>query len=445
MQADLRLAVPTLIGVTAGVIGLLAVTLHAGEKEAVNWSPLTIMIVAALLRFLFLLRQPELSDDIYRYLWDGLQSLMGHKPYALAPADSQLQSETLARLFENVNHPHLVTIYPPAAQLIFMAGSALGAGVFGLKCLMMGMDLAMCAIILRLLHAVGLPSWRGVLYAWHPLPILEIAASGHIDGAGVLFLFLTLLVAVPALEHSKEPFITGSLSLTRVLSRGAFFLLAGLTFACAALVKLVPLIFLPGCLILFPTRGKGLFIIGLLTGATLLTLPFLPDVQKALVTLAVYAQRWEFASFAYRTLHRVTSSGNIARWTLALAFLFTIAFSYCRFSLKQRQSRCHGVSLEGPFLLLQVFYTIALAYLLLTPTLHPWYALYLVCLLPFAAGPAGLTLSWSVFLAYRVLMPYAVLGQWVEDDSTPFMIWLAPVAAFLLSAIAGALTRRNPV
>lgn len=147
VQADLRLAAPTLIGVTAGVIGLLAVALYAGEKGAVNWSPFRIMVVAALLRFLFLLRQPELSDDIYRYLWDGLQSLMGHNPYALAPSDSQLQSETLARLLERVNHPRLVTVCPPAAQLIFIAGSALGGGVFGLKCLMMAMDLATCAII----------------------------------------------------------------------------------------------------------------------------------------------------------------------------------------------------------------------------------------------------------------------------------------------------------
>ncbi len=433
-QADLRLAVPTLIGVTAGVIGLLAVLLHTGEKGAVNWSPVTIMVIAVFLRSLFLCRHPELSDDIYRYLWDGIRSLTCHKPYSLAPIEVKPQTEALALLLESVNHAHLVTIYPPAAQAIFMAGSALGGSVLGLKVLLVAMDLVTCAIILRLLSRLQLPSWRAALYAWHPLPIIEIAGSGHIDGAGILLFFLTLLTAKSVIELSKDPMDSRRESPTPVISSTAFyFLFAGLTFACAGLVKLFPLIFLPGCFILFPPRGKGPFVIGWLTGTVLLTVPFLPDLKNALVTLAVYVHHWEFGNFAYRTLHGLTSSGNIARWILAFAFLFTVTFSYVRLFLKQRRSRRRSIGQESLLPALHVFYGIAIAYLLLTPTLHPWYALYLVCLLPFSAGPAGLTLSWSVFLAYRVLMPYAVLGEWVENDTTPFMIWLAPVAAFLLA------------
>ncbi len=433
-QADLRLAVPTLIGVTAGVIGLLAVLLHTGEKGAVNWSPVTIMVIAVFLRSLFLCRHPELSDDIYRYLWDGIRSLTCHNPYSLAPIEVKPQTEALALLLESVNHAHLVTIYPPAAQAIFMAGSALGGSVLGLKVLLVAMDLVTCAIILRLLSRLQLPSWRAALYAWHPLPIIEIAGSGHIDGAGILLFFLTLLTAKSVIELSKDPMDSRRESPTPVISSTAFyFLFAGLTFACAGLVKLFPLIFLPGCFILFPPRGKGPFVIGWLTGTVLLTVPFLPDLKNALVTLAVYVHHWEFGNFAYRTLHGLTSSGNIARWILAFAFLFTVTFSYVRLFLKQRRSRRRSIGQESLLPALHVFYGIAIAYLLLTPTLHPWYALYLVCLLPFSAGPAGLTLSWSVFLAYRVLMPYAVLGEWVENDTTPFMIWLAPVAAFLLA------------
>jgi len=77
------------------------------------------------------------------------------------------------------------------------------------------------------------------------------------------------------------------------------------------------------------------------------------------------------------------------------------------------------------------FYSIAFTFLLLTPTLHPWYALYLACLLPFAAGPAGLVFGWSVFLAYQVQIGYTLLGQWVESDMTAWMIVSAPAAAVL--------------
>jgi hypothetical protein len=180
VQPDLRLAVPTLIGVTAGVVGLLAFALYAGEKGAVNWSPVMIMVVAGMLRALFLCCQPELSDDIYRYLWDGIRSLAGHNPYSLAPIEVKPQTETLAQLLESVNHARLVTVYPPAAQVVFMAGSAPGGTVLGFKVLLAVMDLGTCAVILRLLSRLQLPAWRATLYAWHSLP-----GMGYQVGFGV--------------------------------------------------------------------------------------------------------------------------------------------------------------------------------------------------------------------------------------------------------------------
>jgi hypothetical protein len=38
--------------------------------------------------------------------------------------------------------------------------------------------------------------------------------------------------------------------------------------------------------------------------------------------------------------------------------------------------------------------------------------------------------SWSVLLAYRVLIPYQVTGIWMEDDITPLLIIAGPVAAW---------------
>ena len=132
-QSDLSAAIPTLVGVTACIILLLAVALYAGEKMAINWSPGIVMIIAATLRLLFLFHRPELSDDIYRYVFDGLQSLMGNNPYAMAPACIVPETEELASLVLKVNHSHLVTIYPPAAQIIFALGTALGGGCWGLR------------------------------------------------------------------------------------------------------------------------------------------------------------------------------------------------------------------------------------------------------------------------------------------------------------------------
>jgi hypothetical protein len=69
----------------------------------------------------------------------------------------------------------------------------------------------------------------------------------------------------------------------------------------------------------------------------------------------------------------------------------------------------------------------------LTPTLHPWYALYLAALLPFAGGTAGLVLSWSVLLSYRVLILYAVTGKWMESDGIPLLVMAGPAAAWVMT------------
>lgn len=429
--SDLRLAVPALVGVTAGLVGVTALIIYLGEKNALYWSPGMIMVVATLLRLIFLFSEPQLSDDIYRYLWDGHQFLDGRNPYKFAPTEVQIRSEKSALLLEKVNHPHLVTIYPPAAQLVFAAGSAFGADPLWIKGLFVAMDLFTCAVILQLLSFLKLPPWRAVLYAWHPLPVLEISGSGHIDGVGILFLFLTLVWVIyqppvrsfnSSIKSSAfQPFLSN-------LFQNFSCLAAGLIFAFSGMVKLFPVIFFPACLILLRNGRKGLFIIGTLGGCVLLITPFLPDIQNVLVTLNTYMRRWEFAGLAFRFLRNVTGSADVPRLLLASLFITVVLIMYVRLYVQQNPNSQEGQLFD----VIRTCYGISMAYLFFTPTLHPWYALYLVCFLPFIAGPAGLTLSWSVFLAYRVLTPYTILGQWIEDDLTPIMMWTAPVLAVIL-------------
>lgn len=440
-QDDLRLAVPMLVGVTAVVASLLALVLYAGEKGILQWSPLAIMLVALGLRLPFLFRPPELSDDLYRYLWDGLRILAGHNPYTVAPADAHPDSALLALVASQVNHPSMVTIYPPAAQILFAAGAALGGGILGLKGFLVGMDLLMCFFILKMLHALRLPPWRAVLYAWHPLPIFEIAASGHIDGAGMLLALICFFLLLDL--HADRPSDMPATGFSRIFSHQTVrHFVWGCLFCCASLVKLFPAIFLPGFLLLLPRLGKVVFGIGFIIAGACLTVVFLPDIQNELTTLGTYAQSWEFSGFIYRMLRRGSWPGSYVRWITSATFLLAVAFLYRDLRMEKGQSAggaSAGNSRQASFPALRVldtFYGISAAFLLLTPTLFPWYALYLAALLPFAAGPGGLILTWSVFLAYRILIPYTLLGRWIENTWTPAAIWLAPVAGFLLCALA---------
>ncbi len=412
---DLRTAVPEWIGLSALIISLLAVSVFGIRDKTVAWSLGFIITVGAIFRGMFLLRPAELSDDIYRYVFDGQMLLSGHNPYTAAPMDTLTTHPALSSLAALVNHGDLPTIYPPAAQFVFAAGAVAG-GVFGIKLVLVVLDLLLCVVMAQVLKRLNRPRSFLILYAWHPLPILEISGSGHVDGASMLFLFTALLFLTSDFPNHQTP--------EGQVSRFAGWT-AGIFLAAAMLTKWLPLIFFPGVLILAGSVQRKQIALAFLLSTLVMIGVFWPAVQNGFHTLFVYAANWEFSGFAFRTLRDGLSSGKAARLILAGAFSTIAGVIYFRCY------RVMGGIKNKQILSFQSFYMISVAFLLLTPTLHPWYALYLAAFLPFAPGPAGLVLSWSVFLGYRVVIGYAVTGQWVENDLMPALIIAGPAAAFM--------------
>lgn len=447
LQNDLRLSIPALIGCSAVVVMSLSILLYAGERGQLHLPPGVILFFAILFRLLFVFRAPELSDDIYRYLWDGLQTLRGVNPYSLAPAGVEAYDVGSAVLLSRVNHPALVTIYPPVSQIVFAAGAALSHSLAGMKIILGILDIATCAVILHLLHRLGLPAWRATLYAWHPLPVIEIAGSGHIDGVGILLSLVTILILVAppqaGSDRGRPVNRSGSsdkLGLLRSFQPGqrtGFFnwgkrlrsFTAGFVFSASVLVKEIPIFFLPVLLLSGPRRM--VMLLGFASGLIALSAPFMPDLYHMFVTLGVYLQDWEFSNFFFRLLRRLSLSGNCVR--LALAALFVACVLYQTFVFGKKRPRDTQKVIGDAF---KAQYVIVLAFLLLTPTLHPWYALYLVAFFPFVVGPAGLVLSWAVFLSYGVLIEYGATGRWIESDIAPAAMWFSPVFAYLMSKVA---------
>jgi hypothetical protein len=190
------------------------------------------------------------------------------------------------------------------------------------------------------------------------------------------------------------------------LQRAAVHLIAGLAFAFASLIKLFPVIFLPVLLIYLTGVARVFFLAGIVSGAVALTVPFMPDIFNMVSTLNIYLLNWEFSGFIFGLLRHLNFPGKTSRLLLVLVFLSATTFFTLSFFYKKRHLPTPDAL---PVALMQTFYAIVFAYLLLTPTLHPWYTIYLVCLFPFTAGVAGLTISWAVFLSYRVLTEFTLL------------------------------------
>lgn len=425
-QAELRLVVPLLVGITAFMVMTLAVVLYRGERGAVFWSPFVILGVALLLRLMFLFAPPQLSDDVYRYLWDGRQLLRGNNPYAAAPAAVQPPPD-LATVHSRINHPGYVTLYPPAAQLVFAGGAAAGSGITGLKAFLMLLDMGLCVLLMVVLGRLGMPFWRAVLYAWNPLPVLEIAGSGHVDGAGLTLLMGAFCLLV--MERNSTPASP---------PRQWPFLLSGALLACACLVKLFPLVLVPVLFLLVPASRRIHLTAGYLAAMAALLLPFLPHLANMVATLDIYARNWEFAGFVFTTFRKITGSGGIARLLVYGSFLIAAAWIFLRLAQRLRRERPPATAGR---MAMDACYSLAMAMLLSTPTLQPWYALSLAVFLPFCAGPSGIVLCWVVFLTYRVQIPYFILGQWIEYPQVTAAVFLAPLTAYILSrALRGVYT-----
>jgi hypothetical protein len=162
------------------------------------WIELGIILGAALIyRAVLLPLPPGLSRDSWRYLWDARVTLHGYSPYVYPPNAKIFVPLQHDQIFANMRYRDAPTIYPPAAQAVYLLSYLLApSNLFVLKGLFIGFDMVTCVSLVLLLIKRGLDPRRVVMYAWCPLPIVEFAIQGHVDVITVPFLLLTVLCAL---------------------------------------------------------------------------------------------------------------------------------------------------------------------------------------------------------------------------------------------------------
>jgi hypothetical protein len=161
--------------------------------------------IGILLRAYVLAFDPLLSSDIYRYVWDGRVQAAGINPYRYIPADQALAFLRDGAIFPHINRAETApTIYPPVAQFFFLIVTRLGENVTVMRLGLLGCEAVTVALIILLLRRMNRPVTRVVAYLWHPLPLWEIANSGHVDALMVTLMLLGIWVALngPTLRGS---------------------------------------------------------------------------------------------------------------------------------------------------------------------------------------------------------------------------------------------------
>jgi alpha-1,6-mannosyltransferase len=179
-----------------GAVWVLAAILVG--RGASGASALALILATAILLRVGALAAPVyLSDDVYRYIWDGRVQAAGINPYRYIPTDAHLAPLRDEAIFPNINRNNYApTIYPPVAQMLFLAATRFSETVPAMKLVLVAFEAAGVGGLLLVLRAARAPRENILLYAWHPLPVWEIAGSGHIDAAVVAFVALALAAAV---------------------------------------------------------------------------------------------------------------------------------------------------------------------------------------------------------------------------------------------------------
>ena len=400
-------------------IGFLGIVI--GERLlAVAAAPkfLAILAVGAILRVLVLPLQPSLSDDVYRYLWDGNVLVEGFNPYLLAPEDPVLEP-LQGELWQRLPHKDVPTVYPPVAEGLFALAARLPASLWAWKILLASVDLLSCTLLIFVLSSRRLPLSRSVWYVWNPLVTIEIAGMGHVDGLGVAAVLMTVvLLQAP----KRRP------------------LLGAVTAAVAVLIKIVPILAFPIWVRESKKPARFLVASGLmiLAGA----IPVVWSVGGVPPGLVKYGVSWEFngplfeplwralervdfSFFMSTTLDRVKEvTGNHEFWNRIYPF------NYPQFVAKLLLLFGLGASVafawrekDTVIAMRRIFGSVVI----FSATVYPWYLLWV---LPWAAitrRKAWLMLSGLLMLCYIPQFTDVPLYPWVHAA-----IWIPFAGALLL-------------
>ena len=340
------------------------------------------LLAAVLLRLVLLPGTPTLSDDFYRFLWDGQVQLGGTNPYLYAPGETALDGVDYGDR-EDVDFPALRSPYPPLAQATFLGVAAVDGGWLALKLLFGTFELATAAAVWWLADARRRHA-ATVLYLLCPAVIVQTWDAAHVESVAVFFVVLAAALLLRRRDAA-----------------------AGVALGVAAALRLTPL----GLLVpaLLGGRAKPARLLAGFVPAVIV--PYVPYVATGGATGSLFeaGTGWNGQTFLFAPLARLT--GPEAARVLCAALFVTGAVFIAR--------RLRGRALTAP----AFAWTLSLLVLCL-PVAHAWYWLAPLAL-ALAAGiwlPVVVGLAAPIPEAFPFTWP-SWLPPWRGALGTALLLW----------------------
>jgi alpha-1,6-mannosyltransferase len=357
---------------------------------------LTLAGIGIIFRLIFIAAIPNLSQDFYRFLWDGRMLIQGINPYLFTPdyvlndptallKVSMPQAQELFNGMGGLSASHFSN-YPPINQLFFaitavFAGKSILGSVVVLRVIMILADLGILYFGKKLLENLSLPVNNIFWYFLNPFVIIELTGNLHFEGVMLFFVIWSLY-----------------------LLHGGKWFWAALILAVSVGVKLIPVLFLPLFFQYF-TQKKPLaqgfwnftkFCLVVLGAVLLLFAPFLSSefILNFSNTINLWFQNFEFNASVYNILKWIGSEyydtnlikpyGSISPFLVIATILILTFFRKNRSTVELITAMLFGISM----------------YFLFATTVHPWYICTPLILSVFTKYKFPIVWSIMIILSY---------------------------------------------
>lgn len=383
---------------------LFIIFYHLVKKNTSNFQ---LLVAAAILfRMVFLFATPNLSQDFYRFIWDGRMTVQGLNPYLYTPESfisigkfPIAQAQKLYHGMGSLNASHF-TNYPPVKQFIFMiaavfSGNSILGSAIVFRLFIIAADIGTLYVGKKLLQHLKMPAHNIFWYIINPFIIIELTGSLHFEGIMIFFLLLSLY-----------------------LLHLGYWKTAAAIFALSVSVKLIPLLFLPLFFKYFTKKNKTIDFSDSLNGTPIseplnftkllgfysiigftILLLFAPFYSSKFLhnyseTVGLWFSTFEFNASLYYVArevgYRLTGYNQIAVIGKLIPIITISVILILTFFRKNKNTK----QLIGTMLFA------ASIYYFISTTIHPWYLATLLILSVFTNYKFPLVWSYIIILSY---------------------------------------------
>ncbi|MCE7736876.1 MAG: DUF2029 domain-containing protein [Candidatus Heimdallarchaeota archaeon] len=396
------------------IVYLFTILIYEKNKIEINKRNLKLFwAYTIVIRIIVLFIPIGLSDDIYRYVWDGHIQQNGINPYLHNPDSVNLEAYR-TNWSSKINNPDINSPYPPFAQIIFFVVTSftndIDLSIVLIRLLIVGFDLGAIIVLKILLKHFNIPQRRVMIYAWSPLVIFEFAGNGHIDGVAVFFSLLALLFILEGTRSSLK-------------------IISPLSLSIAILTKVYPIILLPFLVLKWNLREKFTF---LLTSIILIfpysnngINPLYPQGQQSFVQYFNFNESF-FQLYRDFIGKFYDDPDMVARYHYIIFMIIFSGLLYLKYIyLSSGMENETKVNIN----ILSSFRYILLIGLLFSPDVQPWYIIWILPLAAIFYDWIIITLSMTILFSYQIYPEYDRTGIWFED---PIILTLEYLIVYLM-------------